>query len=150
MKEDEEKEKEKEKFPHVCESIGHRPLWGRSPAPSFNFILNPLRQGAGTADHLTLLRLLIFQQFCCSCPNARVTAITAPVQLHATGVAVYLTLLINQAHRQMLLNHLFCVFEGFFLHHGTYDGNLLFTQNVEPFYHGFKFMKWRCPNDSML
>ena len=30
--EKEEKEKE-EKIPHVCESIGHRPLWGRCPAP---------------------------------------------------------------------------------------------------------------------
>ena len=25
------KEKEKEKIPHMCESIGHRPLWGRCP-----------------------------------------------------------------------------------------------------------------------
>ena len=29
----EKKEKEeKEKIPHMCESIGHRPLWGRCPA----------------------------------------------------------------------------------------------------------------------
>ena len=28
--EQEEKEKE-EKIPHMCESIGHRPLWGRCP-----------------------------------------------------------------------------------------------------------------------
>ena len=27
-----EKEKEKEeKIPHMCESVGHRPLWGRCP-----------------------------------------------------------------------------------------------------------------------
>ena len=30
-KEKEEK-KEEEKIPHMCESIGHRPLWGRCPA----------------------------------------------------------------------------------------------------------------------
>ena len=31
---EEEKEKEKEeKIPHMCESIGHRPLRGRCPAP---------------------------------------------------------------------------------------------------------------------
>ena len=54
----EEKEKKrKEKFRHMCESIGHRPLRGRCPAPSLNFKHNLLRQGTGTADHLTLLRL---------------------------------------------------------------------------------------------
>ena len=26
-----EKEEEKEKVSHMCESIGHRPLWGRCP-----------------------------------------------------------------------------------------------------------------------
>ena len=26
-----EKKKEEEKIPHMCESIGHRPLWGRCP-----------------------------------------------------------------------------------------------------------------------
>ena len=31
--EEEEREKEKKKIPHMCESIGHRPLWGRFPAP---------------------------------------------------------------------------------------------------------------------
>ena len=31
-KEKKEEEKEKEKIPHKCESIGHRPLWGRCPA----------------------------------------------------------------------------------------------------------------------
>ena len=30
-KEEEEKE---EKIPHMCESIGHRPLWGRCPKRS--------------------------------------------------------------------------------------------------------------------
>ena len=30
--EEKEKEKEKEeKIPHMCESMGHRPLWGRCP-----------------------------------------------------------------------------------------------------------------------
>ena len=33
----EKKEEEEEKIPHMCESIGHRPLWGRCPAPSLNF-----------------------------------------------------------------------------------------------------------------
>ena len=46
-----EKEKE-EKIPHICESIGHRPLRG-------NFNHNLLKQGTGTADHLTLLRLFM-------------------------------------------------------------------------------------------
>ena len=30
---EEEEEEEKEKIPHMCESIGHRPLRGRCPAP---------------------------------------------------------------------------------------------------------------------
>ena len=51
---------EEEKIPHICESIGHRPLWGRCPAPSLNYHCNLLKQGTGTADHLTLLRLLSF------------------------------------------------------------------------------------------
>ena len=50
----------------MCESIGHRPLWSRCPAPSLNFKHNLLRLGMGTADHLTLLRLFnlscIFQK----------------------------------------------------------------------------------------
>ena len=29
--EEEKKEEEEEKIPHMCESIGHRPLWGRCP-----------------------------------------------------------------------------------------------------------------------
>ena len=41
----------------MCESIGHRPLWGHCPALSLNFNRNLLRQGTGTADHLTLSRL---------------------------------------------------------------------------------------------
>ena len=47
----------------MCESIGHRPLRGRCPAPSLNLNHNLLGQGTGTADHLTLLRLLLFQRF---------------------------------------------------------------------------------------
>ena len=54
-KKEKEKEKEKDKIPHMCESIGHRPLRGRCPAP-LNFNHNLLKQGTGTADHLTLLR----------------------------------------------------------------------------------------------
>ena len=30
--EEEEKKEEEEKIPHMCESIGHRPLQGRCPA----------------------------------------------------------------------------------------------------------------------
>ena len=52
-----EKKMEEEKIPHMCESIGHQPLWGRCPAPPFNFKPKLLRQGTVTADHLTLLRL---------------------------------------------------------------------------------------------
>ena len=44
----------------MCESIGHRPLRGRCPAPSLNFNHKLLQQGTGTADHLTLLRLFPF------------------------------------------------------------------------------------------
>ena len=47
----------RKKIPHMCESIGHWPLRGRCPAPPLNFQHNLLRQGTGTADHLTLLRL---------------------------------------------------------------------------------------------
>ena len=32
--EEEEEEKEKEKIPHMCESMGHRPLRGRCPKSS--------------------------------------------------------------------------------------------------------------------
>ena len=36
-KEEKEKEKEKEeKIPHMCESIGHRPLRGRCPKTSLS------------------------------------------------------------------------------------------------------------------
>ena len=31
VEEEEEEEEKKEKIPHMCESIGHRPLWGRFP-----------------------------------------------------------------------------------------------------------------------
>ena len=43
----------------LCESIGHRPLWRRSPATTLNYNHNLPKQGMGTADHLTLLRLFI-------------------------------------------------------------------------------------------
>ena len=56
----EKEEKEEEKIP-MCESKGHRPLWGRCPAPTLNFKHNLPKQGTGTADHLTLLRLLFLQ-----------------------------------------------------------------------------------------
>ena len=54
---EEEEEEEEEKIPHMCESIGHRPFRGRCPAPSLDYYHNLLKQGVGTADHLTLLRL---------------------------------------------------------------------------------------------
>ena len=54
--EEKEQEEEKEKIP-LCESIGHRPLWGRCPAPTLNYNHDLPKQGRGTADHLTLLRL---------------------------------------------------------------------------------------------
>ena len=60
--EKEEEEEEKEKIP-LCESIGHRPLWGRCPAPTLNYNHDLPKQGTGTADHLTLLRLLSFSFF---------------------------------------------------------------------------------------
>ena len=47
----------------MCESIGHQPLWGRCPAPLLNFKHNLHKQGMGTADHLTLLRLFTFLAF---------------------------------------------------------------------------------------
>ena len=50
-----------EKILHMRESIGHRPLRGRCPAPSLNFQHNLLKQGTGTTDHLTLLRLLLIK-----------------------------------------------------------------------------------------
>ena len=55
--EEEKEEEEKEKIP-LCESIGHRPHWGRCPAPTLHYNLDLPKQGTGTADHLTLLRLL--------------------------------------------------------------------------------------------
>ena len=56
----EEMEEEKEKIP-LCESIGHRPLRGRCPALTLNYNHDLPKQGTGTADHLTLLRLFSFQ-----------------------------------------------------------------------------------------
>ena len=35
-----EKEKEEEKIPHMCESIGHRPLWGLCPKSELFVLLN--------------------------------------------------------------------------------------------------------------
>ena len=60
---EEEEEEKEEKIPHMCESIGHRPLRGRCPAPSLNFKHNLPKQGTGTADHLTLWRLFLFISF---------------------------------------------------------------------------------------
>ena len=54
---EEEAVKEKEKIP-LCESIGHRPLWGHCPAPTLNYNHDLPKQGTGTADLITLLRLL--------------------------------------------------------------------------------------------
>ena len=51
-----EEEEEKEKIP-LCESIGHRPLRSRCPAPTLNCNHDLPKQGTGTADRLTLLRL---------------------------------------------------------------------------------------------
>ena len=50
-----------------------------------------------------LAYLALFMLFCglwpqCSCPNDQVTSNTAPAHLHATGVAVYLALLISGIH----------------------------------------------------
>ena len=59
----EEEEEEKEKIP-LCESIGHRPLWSRCPALTLNYNHDLPQQGTGTADNLTLLRLLFFKQWC--------------------------------------------------------------------------------------
>ena len=67
---EEKEEEEMEKTPHMCESIGHQPLWGRCPAPSLNFKYYLLRQHTGTTDHLVLLQLFI----------------TAPAHPHMTWV----------------------------------------------------------------
>ena len=58
---EEEEEEEEEKIP-LCESIGHRPLRGRCPAPTLYYNLDLPKQGTGTADHLTLLRLFNLNQ----------------------------------------------------------------------------------------
>ena len=57
--EEEEKEKEEEEKIPLCESIGHRPLRGRCPAPTLYFHHDLPKQGTGTTDHLTLLRLFM-------------------------------------------------------------------------------------------
>ena len=49
-----EEEEEKEKIP-LCDSKGHRPLWGRCPAPTLNYNHDLPKQGTGTADHLTVV-----------------------------------------------------------------------------------------------
>ena len=66
MKNEMEKE---EKIP-LCESIGHRPLRGRCPALTLNYNHDLPKQGTGTADHLTLLRLFYH--------SSRTTPITRP------------------------------------------------------------------------
>ena len=68
-----EREEEEEKIPHMCGSIGHRPLWGRCPAASLNYNRN--LEGMDTADHLTLLRLLIFSPS----PNSLISWLLSPV-----------------------------------------------------------------------
>ena len=37
MKKKEKEKEKKEKIPHLCESIGHRPLWGRCPKRKTTF-----------------------------------------------------------------------------------------------------------------
>ena len=78
----EEKEEEKEKIP-LCESIGHRPLWGRCPAPTLHYNLDLPKQGTGTADHLTLLRLLFSRIFFLSF-RGTVLSTRVPVKSHST------------------------------------------------------------------
>ena len=60
-KENKKEEEEKEKIP-LCESIGHQPLWGHCIAPTLNYNHDLPKHGTGTADHLTLLRLLLIMQ----------------------------------------------------------------------------------------
>ena len=50
------KEKEEE-VSHMSESIGYQPLCSCYSAPSFNITHKLLKQGTGTANHLTLLRI---------------------------------------------------------------------------------------------
>ena len=54
----EKEEKEKEKIP-LGESIGHRPFWGRYPAPTLNYNHDLTKQGIGTTERLTLCRLFL-------------------------------------------------------------------------------------------
>ena len=56
---------------HLCESIDHRPLRGRCPAPTLNYNHDLPKQGTGTADHLTLLRLFgVYRHICARLPLA--------------------------------------------------------------------------------
>ena len=55
---EEEEEEEEEKIPYMCERQGHRPLRAAALLP-LNLTHNPLKQGTGTADYLTLLRLFL-------------------------------------------------------------------------------------------
>ena len=54
--EKEKEEKKKEEIP-LCESIGHRPLQGRCPAPTLSYNHDLPRQGTGTANHHFILNL---------------------------------------------------------------------------------------------
>ena len=47
----------------MCGSIGHRPLGAAALLPSSTTIVTYFKQGTGIADHLTLLRLLLFSSF---------------------------------------------------------------------------------------
>ena len=59
---DEKEEEDKKEIP-VCDGKGHWPFWSRCPAPALNYNPDLPKQGTGTADHLTLLRLLLFRYF---------------------------------------------------------------------------------------
>ena len=89
-----EKEEKKEKIPHMCESIGHRPLRVRCPALSLN-LTDKLLQHSRARVPLTIWRFcdyLLFWAFWAysSCPDALVSfSSTVPAHLHATRVAVY-------------------------------------------------------------
>ena len=43
----EEEGKKKEKIPHMCESIGHRSLWGRCPKGLINALVKKIRSERG-------------------------------------------------------------------------------------------------------
>ena len=50
-----EKEKEEEKIPHMCKSIGHRPLWGCCPKTKTFEIKNKIDIQNTNNNHLSLL-----------------------------------------------------------------------------------------------